>query len=169
MFCPSCGAQNNTDQKFCRSCGMNLENSAASLLEQFPSKGRADLQLEEKRLQRFGQFAFTGFGIVIGLAILSMIYLIITKVIIAGDQLFGGIMFIAFIVFAGLSLAYVIWQESLKEKRARIAMAPGREITSTEPTGKLLDEGGFEPVPNSVVEDTTELLTTKSRTKKLDQ
>jgi hypothetical protein len=169
MFCPSCGAQNNTDQKFCRSCGMNLENSAASLLEQFPNSARADLKLEEKRLERFGRVAFTGLGICVGIAILAMIYFIFTKMVLSGEQPWSGALLISFIIFAGLCLGYVVWQESLKEKRAKIDMAPGRDIESTEPTGKLLDEGSFEPVPDSVVEDTTELLTTKSRTKKLDQ
>lgn len=147
---------------------MNLENSAASLLEQFPKKARLDLQREEKMLQRFGQVAFTGFGIVIGIALLAMIYFIFTKMVLSGEQPWSGALLISFIVFAGLSLGYVVWQESLKEKRAKIDMAPGRDIESTEPTGKLLNEGTFEPVPNSVVENTTELLTPKSRTKKLD-
>lgn len=146
---------------------MNLENSAASLLEQFPKKARADLQREEKMLQRFGQVAFTGFGIVIGIALLAMIYFIFTKMILAGEQPWAGALLISFIVFAGLSLGYVIWQESLKEKRAKLETAPGRNIGSSESTEKLLNESTFEPVPNSVVEDTTELLTKKSKTKKL--
>ncbi len=37
MFCPNCAANNSTEQKFCRSCSLNPEKSAESLLEQIPN------------------------------------------------------------------------------------------------------------------------------------
>lgn len=53
---------------------MNLEQSATSLLEQFPGKERLDLKREEQLSEKFGKVAFTGFGIVIAIAIISFIY-----------------------------------------------------------------------------------------------
>ena len=154
MYCPSCGKPNNTDQKFCRACGMNLEQSAHSLLEQFPNKQRLDLQREEKMLERFGKVAFMGFGIVIGIAILAMVYFIFEKMVLSGEQSLPGLLLISFIVFAGLTLGYVIWNENLKEKRAKIEATPAPAADESRPTGKLTDGADFEPVP-SVTENTT--------------
>jgi hypothetical protein len=147
---------------------MNLEHSAASLLEQFPDAPRADLQREEKMLERFGNVAFGGFGVVVLLAIAGLIYWIVDKAILSGEGVLMGILLIAFLIFAALSLAYVIWRESLKEKRAKLETAPGRAIGTTGTTEKMLSESAFEPLPHSVVENTTELLTVKDKTRKLD-
>ena len=136
---------------------MNLEQSAHSLLEQFPNKQRLDLQREEKMLERFGKVAFTGFGIVIGIAVLAMVYLIFEDMVLSGKQPLPGLLLIAFIVFAGLTLGYVIWNENLKEKRAKIDATPAVPAEEARPTGKLTDGADFEPVP-SVAENTTELL-----------
>ncbi len=136
---------------------MNLEQTSASLLEQFPGKERLDLKHEEKLLEKFGKVVFTGFGIIIAIAILSFIYLIMTKMALSGTEPLAGIMLMAFIVFACLSLGYVFWQESLKEKRQKIEITLAHHLDSPQ-TGKLLPETEIVPVPSSIVEDTTELL-----------
>ncbi|MFN0139852.1 MAG: hypothetical protein ACKVQW_07160 [Pyrinomonadaceae bacterium] len=137
---------------------MNLEGSAASLLEQFPDGSRSELQRQEKLLERFGNIAFTGFGLVIFLAICGMIYWIITKTIMSGEQPLAGILLIAFLVFAALSLGYVIRRESLNEQRAKLANTPAPPTDFPgATTRKLVNESTIEPVP-SVVENTTELL-----------
>src|SRR5688572_2360873 len=102
MFCPACGARNSTEQKFCRSCGMNLEQSASSLLEQFPGTPRVDLQKEERMLERFGTIAFGGFGLVLAFAILTFVYLIFTGWVLSGEKPFGGLVLIAFMIFSAL-------------------------------------------------------------------
>lgn len=166
MFCPNCGANNSTEQKFCRACGLNLEQTALSLLEQIPSAESAELLKRQKNLDKFGSIAFGGFGIVLLTAIAAIIYLIITKVILSGNSVFGGILLIAFIVFAVLTLAYVVFNEDLKERMQKMNPASNNKLSGKLDTGKLLEEKLFEPMP-SVTENSTELLYTKNKTQKL--
>src|SRR6185503_10855001 len=109
MFCPSCGAKNSTEQRFCRNCGMNLEPAAKSLLEQYPPGTSPDLDRREQRIETFGQIAFTGFMIVIGLAVLGLIYVILDKMVFSGDNALAGILLLNLIIFAMLTLAWVVF------------------------------------------------------------
>jgi|CXWL01.1.fsa_nt_gi ABC-type transport system involved in cytochrome bd biosynthesis fused ATPase/permease subunit len=132
---------------------MNLEGSAASLLEQFPDGTHSDLKRQERNLERFGSIAFGGFGVVIVLAVCGMIYWIVTKAIISGDSPLAGILLVAFIIFAALTLAYVILRESLNEKRAKLGVSAKPDLPAAT-TGKLLRESTIEPAP-SIIENTT--------------
>lgn len=165
MYCPSCGKGNGIEQKFCRACGLNLEPSANSLREQRPTRPGADLQRQERALQKFGNVAMGGFGLVIGVAMLSFIYFIVTKMILSGTQPLAGILLVAFIIFAGLALTYVFLNESTKEKRQAIAKAPGRDLELPAMAHNALPETTSKLVP-SVVEDTTELLDKVPRSRK---
>lgn len=166
MFCPNCGTNNLTEQKFCRACGLNLEQTALSLLEQIPSAESAALLKRQKYLEKFGGIAFGGFGVVILVAVSAIIYYIFTKVILSGNSVFGGILLIAFIVFAMLTLAYVIFNEELKEKMHKANPALNNELADRHDTAKLLADKPFEPAA-SVTENSTELLYTKNKTQKL--
>ena len=134
---------------------MHLKAAAESLKEWVPQ--REDLARREQMVERFGQFAFGGFGIVLLVAVGGMIYTIITKMVLSGDQPWAGILLIAFIIFAVLALAYVMFNEDLKEKRKKARPAPPSELPLSAVTGKLLEEKEFETIP-TVIEDTTELL-----------
>jgi hypothetical protein len=139
---------------------MNLELSASSLLEQYPDGQRSELQKQERSLEAFGTLAFGGLGVIIGLSICGFIYLIVTRMILSGTQPVAGVLFALFLIFAGLSLAYVFRTEALKDKRRKIAPAPG-SINELPPiTTELLNPSDLTPVP-SVTEDTTRLLKTK--------
>ncbi len=166
MFCPNCGANNSTEQKFCRACGLNLEKSAESLIEQMPSAQSANVMRHEKAIERFGNFALGGLGVVgiIGVATLS--WILVTKILLTGTNIFAAILLISFIVFALLSLVFVILNESLKEKKAKANPMLANELNDAKNTGKLLEDKPFEPVP-SVVENSTELLYSKNKTQKL--
>lgn len=167
MFCPNCGANNTTEQKYCRACGLNLEETALSLLAQIPSAESAALLRRQRQLEKFGNVAFGGFGIVLLAGIGTVIYLIVSKLIFSGQNVFGGILLVAFIIFAALSLAYVFFNEELKERRKKTN--PLFEIGAEKKieTGKLLEARPFEPI-GSVTENSTELFHAENKTRKFE-
>ncbi|MCA1589403.1 MAG: hypothetical protein LC730_01120 [Acidobacteria bacterium] len=136
---------------------MNLEAVAQSFLEQYPAKSIPSIDRREKLLERLGIVAFTGFGIVLTLAIGALIYLIITKMILNGENFWSGRLILAFVLFAGLSLAYVFFNEILKEKKQKIAASILDEAIDPAPPLLELREGNFVPAA-SVIEETTDLL-----------
>lgn len=168
MFCPNCAARNSNDQRFCRGCGMSLEQVNAVLTEQFPGRESKELERKVRRLERFGQFAFGGFAIVVGIAILAIIYAIVVNMILTGQRPWFGALLIAFITLAGLTLAWVVLNEDLKEKRK--ALSKHRDFGPIHEhdivTNKLLNQPPAGHIP-SVIEDTTDLLPVKNRTRKL--
>lgn len=157
MFCPNCGANNSTEQKFCRSCGLNLEQTALSLLEQVPSAESAAILKKERALEKFGNIAFTGLGAAILLGVIGLLYVILTKMVLAGSNPLAGALLMVVIVFAALALVYVFMNESLKERKSKLSPELLKELEDKRTTGNLLREGDFEPVP-SVTERTTDLL-----------
>ncbi len=166
MFCPNCGANNSTQQKFCRSCGLNLEKSAESLVEQMPSAQSANLMRREKAIERFGNFALGGLGVVGIIGFATLLWILVTKFLVTGTSIFAAVLLIAFLIFASLSLIFVVFNESLKEKKAKTNPALPNELTTAKDTGKLLEEKHFEPVP-SVTENSTELLFAENKTRKI--
>ncbi len=167
MFCPNCGANNSTEQKFCRACGLNLESAAQSLLEQIPSAESANLLKQERRLEKFGAFAWYGFCSVLLIGICSMIYAIVTNMILTGEKVWFGVTLVAFIVFGAMSLAYVFLNEDLKERKLKSTPTLKNDLIEKRDTAKLLEDKPFEPVP-SVIENTTELLHAEPKTRKFE-
>lgn len=158
LFCPSCGTSNSTDQSFCRSCGLNLEKTADSLFEQMPASVDSKLSRRSEAIERFGDFAFTGFAIVVVIAVLGILYAIVTKMILSGSQPYSGTLLAAFIVFAGLALGYVFLRESMDDaERQDRAPPPRTGLDAAEDRIFLPEDRAFEPVP-SVVESTTRRL-----------
>ncbi|MCU1290578.1 MAG: hypothetical protein JWN60_2807 [Acidobacteria bacterium] len=166
MFCPKCGANNTTEQKFCRLCGLNLEQTSVSLLEQVASVKSAELFKRQRKLEKLGNFTFGGFGLVCLIAVGALIYFVFTRMILSGSNAFFGSLLIAFIVFAGLTLAYVAFEEELKESKQKLNPALLDELPEKRATGNLLKEESIKPAV-SVTEDSTELLYAKNNTRKL--
>ena len=166
VFCPNCSAKNKIEQKFCRACGLNLEKAAESMLEQLPSASSANLLKRERMLEKFGTIAWGGFGTVILIAVGGIIYAIITGMILSGKQPWAGVLLVAFIVFAALSLAYVFLNESLMEKKQKLKSLGANELIETKNTANLLEEKPVEPAA-SVTENSTELLLVENKTQKL--
>lgn len=156
LFCPSCGTPNVAEQSFCRSCGFNLQKTAASLLEQMPTIEEGRGRDSSAALEKFGNFAFTGLAVVVVAGIAAILYTIVTKMILSGSQPIVGVLLAAFVVFAGLALGYVFWRESLADaKTTARAARTGKNDPAQLPA--LPADRSFEPIP-SVVEGTTRRL-----------
>ena len=158
MYCPNCSQKNYNQQKFCRKCGMILEQISAALSEQLPERD-ADIERREARLEVFGNIAFVGLGIILAAGVVGILYMIITQMILTGERPLAGILLANFVVFAALALTYVVLREDLNErkKKTRALSAPTSEPDAEIDTNKLLQDPINEPVP-SIIEDTTDLL-----------
>ena len=143
---------------------MSLSDITASYLAQFPDGAAADLQRNEVLLERFGRVASAGFGLVLLTAIGGILYVILTKMILSGQNPSAGVLLMAFICFAVLTLAYVLMKESLDEKKQKlISLQSVPELAS--PTDVFLASN--QSASSSVVENTTDLLAVETRTHKL--
>ena len=136
---------------------MNLAGTEAAVREQFPEGGVPDMDREEQRLERFGNVAFTGLGVVLGIGVFGILYWIFQKMVISEAQVLPGVLLMAFIVFASLSLGYVIWNEILKDKRQKLEKERARSLRSPSEMPQL-PPTTLPKASVSVVEHTTDLL-----------
>ncbi len=154
MFCPNCGSKNSTQQKFCRSCGLSLEKTAQSLVEQIPAKIDQSLERRKEKLERFGFIALIGVGVV---GVGAMSYMIISDMMLVQGKILGGLALLT-IIICGLSAAFFFnYANFLKKTAVKNRLQPPEEMPEFETPAKLLDDSYLEPIP-SVTERTTELL-----------
>ncbi len=144
---------------------MSLTETLAALKEQFPDG--ASIESRERLLERFGNVVFAGFGIVLLAGIVGIVYTIITKMVLAGDQPVAGVLLAAFVIFAAFTLAYVVMRESINEKKKKTMPRPVSGLESS-PHTSVLAETTFEPI-QTVVEDTTDILPVRTGTTKLNE
>lgn len=167
MFCPNCGANNSTEQRFCRSCGLNLEQTAESLLMQIPAGKSPRLQKPDSALEKFGKFAFIGFVAIVLAFIAGLIFALVQYAIKhEGAERLIGIGMILFIVFAALMLVYVYLAQAMKDRKVR-DLDDNEEYLENKETAPLLEDKPFTPI-SSIVEDTTDRLHVKQKTKKFE-
>jgi hypothetical protein len=170
MYCPSCGTPAPTDQKFCRSCGLNLQIHAQMLAGQPPVTEPDKTPVEEleglhhrrRRMQFWGYVTSIGGMAVTMLS--ALVYAVVKEeagmmepitALVLGSLIGIGIL----TLFVGFFLrGYSIHFFSSKASGTR--WSP--ELTArpqSQPTTKLLTERQPNPVP-SVTEHTTDLLET---------
>lgn len=147
---------------------MNLEQTALDVREQFPKGAQLDIVRQERRLERFGQIAFGGLGVALAVAIVGIIATVISRMILSGEQPWIGVMLVAFLIFAALTLSYVVFNEHLKDKKKTLrATASDPEVLPGSDANRLISEPA-EPGFTSVTEDTTKLLDTEPRRRNLE-
>lgn len=109
MYCPNCGATNSTEQNFCRSCGLRLEEFAGALLLQRPSARSTQLARRDERIRKVGRFATIGLAGTSMVGVAAMIYQIFRTMILSGTNIAGGIFVLALMAFLMSTIAYVIY------------------------------------------------------------
>lgn len=161
MYCPNCGKETSSQQRFCRSCGLGLEKVAQSVNEQLPTELDENLLAQKARYERWGRAALSVFGL--GVLSLILYFIVYQEMIVKGDIL-GGLAALGFILLVAAGLASVLLFVKASEvkqetaKRRSQAQADVKEaVKKADTTGRLLPEIHLEPLP-SVTEQTTDLL-----------
>lgn len=164
MYCPNCGTNTSSDQKFCRACGLGLEKIALSLGEQLPARRDESLQMRKERLEQLGVGALSVFG----LGILGfLVYAVAQKLLATQGSLLAILAIIGLVVMLGCGLLSVILfarAKELGEEANRRQLQPDTNANSSS-TKELLPEGTFEPAP-TITERTTDLLFVEKESKK---
>lgn len=163
MYCPNCGNKTSSEQKFCRSCGLGLEKTAQSLVEQLivarPEESLQDSQANLEQLKTIGLIACTG-GL--SLIVASIIYLLVTVYIpqaIYRESPVGVmvslavLLFLLSVVFALSYLYYTKYRKGLTNHQRKQPTSLPQGDAST----RWLSESRIEPIP-SIIERTTELI-----------
>lgn len=156
MHCPSCGAESTLEQKYCRSCGMDLENVGKLVVaHSSPEALKLEKALSKKANQR-RVYQSMKFGL--SMFILGMALLFITKTLEfpKSFNLVGGLfLFLAM----GLMVYSVLTPMRDGGSRSRKLPAAGKtsELPEAETTKELA--AARVPVPvASVTERTTQLI-----------
>lgn len=157
MFCPNCGADNGSEQNYCRSCGLKLDAISKNVFEQFPSNEYAQLQKRKELFEKLGLGALIAAGVLgIGMILSKAAYY---KLILFGPEVLIWSAFGAFALFGLLSVFFFNYpKQFMKFKKIDPPPSPTDDGGGT-PTNKLIEDRLFEPA--SVVEHTTELLRRK--------
>jgi hypothetical protein len=163
MYCPNCGNKSSTEQKFCRSCGLDLEKVTRTLVEQLPMQVSETLQKQKDRLEKLGVAALSVFGLgVLGMLLYGIVY----KVMITQGKVTGGLALLGLVVMIGCGLLSVVLfakAKEVEEAKTKRRLPMPEDLPQAGTTRELLDEGRLEQIP-SVTERTTELLFTEKNT-----
>jgi hypothetical protein len=154
MHCPNCGSGASEDQRFCRSCGLGLEEFSRLLTEKLVAENltaapRADAA-RNRALKRLGISLWIGAAtILVG----GIFWAIISEIIIGKGEVVSGVLFLLFItalVLGGLLVSY-------SSSRERPNSTDGQESKGAK-TAPGLASGAAHSLHMSVTERTTELI-----------
>ena len=169
MYCPSCGKTTSLKQRYCRSCGLDLEdiNRALAKKDSEPGwdKGKHDSATNLDWLKKAAYLScVAGFALIALSIILLLVTVYIPEAVRRGSAV--GVMvstaILLFLLAAMFALPYAYYKRFHKRRAGRHVQEAPSEMLRTEGTTQQLSESSFEPLP-SVVERTTELLGTPGK------
>ena len=151
MHCPRCGINTQSDRKFCRSCGFNLEGVAQLVLAQ-----KDENVWQVRRIEKGLNFFL---GSVVMASIIVLFGVVAHQVMSSLDRLSSTL--VLFLIAFALALMFMAYSASRSRSRPEDEEAVGPEsLPQANPTVELLRKPEQEPI-KSVAERTTELLEVK--------
>ena len=156
MHCPDCGTKASGDQKFCRSCGMNLEKVHQLLADELTAI-ELGLQRKLRKVERWRNAVFMGALSSIAIVLIS----VFVREIKSGienhsPELLPTVIGLAILIGLMATLFLVVYSTSLRERLTAARKRPS-EISEATPTTKLALDSGREGMA-SVTEHTTEFI-----------
>jgi len=160
MNCPKCGLQPLPDQKFCRSCGSNLQIITQPLAELTTVSHRASTPSivsngEQRRANNLPLWGFIIMFIGVAIGVIGKMLLHQDTVTVVG---------VLFSLLGMFLTAYPYLSPAPRQKRDSIASSQQEVLTRSQPTTYLPPESSNEYVP-SITEGTTDLLETSAATR----
>jgi hypothetical protein len=153
MFCPNCGNQAAADQKFCRSCGMNLQKVAQGLAEHLAEFGTGQSGIEPAKDLRHLAVRRVIWGAAVMFAGIAVS--IIGKMIIHNEEVSGaGALFSVTGMFLTV---YFLLSAVYKFASAGRRLPPEAKLSGAKTTAELPPERLADVTP-SITERTTDLL-----------
>jgi hypothetical protein len=163
MFCPNCANRIEIGQKFCRTCGLKLEDIFLVVAKQIPTKNQATLQKRKDLFDKLGIFSLSCFGAVgIGFLFFQVIYY---KLILFGADVLFWSGFAAFAIFGLLAIFFFNYPKLFMNFEKVNSGLLESEVENPNVTNKLLEESSLGP-NLSVTENSTELLFIERKQKK---
>ena len=158
MFCPRCGNDGDSDQKYCRLCGFELTRVSELLQETTAIENPSDSEqprglLDERNLKLVGSVVVLS---TIGIALLGIIVALLVTILDGIiPALFGGF---ALFVLLGISVGFVaLGLANLRQQQAKQLSKADKAHLKDDPLPTL--ELANAQYVHSVTERTTELLT----------
>lgn len=164
IFCPNCAAKNKIEQNFCRFCGLNLRETANSLLAQFSSDEKARRFDKLKLIKKLSDVASIGLILVIAAGTLFYLYLVSTKMIFSGERILFGLFLVFMISQFALNQIRRI-NRTRNKKDETVSPQKKSESLQNKETAKFLEDKPFEPIDN-IAENSTRLLFVENKAKK---
>jgi zinc-ribbon domain len=157
MFCPNCGNQAAGDQKFCRSCGMNLGAVSTAVAEHHGESGPGEFQIEPANDVRPPSV----WGVLLGfMVILAGVALSVIGKLFIHDAQIRGVG--AMVSIIGMFLtAYCCMSAAFKFTAAGRRPSWGPKLYEAKTTSRLPQETAAEKLadaPSSIADKTTGLL-----------
>jgi len=158
MFCPRCGNNGDSDQKYCRGCGFELQRVSELLqettaLESTSGSESVPALLDQRKLKLVGSVVVLS---TIGVALLGIIVALLVAILNGIiPAVFGGF---ALFILLGISVGFVaLGLAAVRQEQAKPSSKPDKAHLKDEPLPAL--EPGNVQYVHSVTEHTTELLT----------